>query len=128
MLQKCSRKSLWPEDPSDSEQWRRQWRDAFTLKHREQITTAKEMASRLAELARGIRSAIQNVLAVESENGPMTQIMGDFKKSLVHDLDPEQFADTYAQTITYGLLSARIPDPSKNTLDDLHHICRPIRF
>ena len=112
-------KLIWPEDPSDSEQWRRQWRDAFTLKHREQITTAKEMASRLAELARGIRMAIQNVLAVESENGPMTQIMGDFKKSLVHDLDPEQFADTYAQTITYGLLSARITDPSKNTLDDL---------
>jgi predicted helicase len=112
-------KLVWPEDPSDSDQWRRQWRDAFTLKHREQITTAKEMASRLAEVARGIRSAIQNVLAVESENGPMTQIMGDFKKSLVHDLDPEQFADTYAQTITYGLLSARITDPSKNTLDDL---------
>ena len=112
-------KLVWPEDPSDSDQWRRQWRDAFTLKHREQITTAKEMASRLAELARGIRSAIQNVLAVESENGPMTQIMGDFKKSLVHDLDPEQFADTYAQTITYGLLSARITDPSKHTLDDL---------
>ena len=45
--------------------------------------------------------------------------MGDFKKSLVNDLTPEQFADTYAQTITYGLLSARITDPSKNTLDDL---------
>lgn len=112
-------KLVWPEDPSDSDQWRKQWRDAFALKHREQVTTAKEMASRLAELARGIRGAIQNVLAVESENGPMTQIMGDFKKSLVHDLDPEQFADTYAQTITYGLLSARITDPSKNTLDDL---------
>jgi len=112
-------KLVWPEDPSDSDQWRKQWRDAFTLKHREQVTTAKEMASRLAELARSIRGAIREVLAVESENGPLTKIMDAFRESLVHDLDPEQFADTYAQTITYGLLSARITDPRKNTLDDL---------
>ena len=112
-------KLIWPEDPSDSEQWRRQWRDAFTLKHREQVTTAKEMASRLAELARGIRGAIREVLAVESENGPITKMMDAFRESLVHDLDPERFADTYAQTITYGLLSARITDPSKNTIDDI---------
>ena len=112
-------KLVWPEDPSDSDQWRKQWRDAFALKHREQVTTAKEMASRLAELARGIRGAIREVLAVESENGPLTKIMDAFRESLVHDLEPEQFADTYAQTITYGLLSARITDPTKNTLDDL---------
>ena len=112
-------KLVWPEDPSDSEQWRKKWRDAFTLRHREQVTTAKEMASRLAELARGIRGAIREVLAVEAESGPLTKIMEAFRESLVHDLDPEQFADTYAQTITYGLLSARITDPTKNTLDDL---------
>ena len=112
-------KLVWPADPSDSDLWRKQWRDAFTLKHRQQVTTAKEMASRLAELARSIRGAIREVLTVESENGPLTKIMDAFRESLVHDLDPEQFADTYAQTITYGLLSARITDPSKNTLDDL---------
>ena len=44
-------KLVWPEDPSDSDQWRKQWRDAFTLRHREQVKTAKEMA--FAELARG---------------------------------------------------------------------------
>ncbi len=112
-------KLVWPENPSDPDQWRKQWRDAFTLRHREQITTAKEMASRLAEMARGIRGAIREVLAVEGESGPLTRIMDAFRESLVHDLDSEQFADTYAQTITYGLLSARITDPTKNTLDDL---------
>lgn len=112
-------KLIWPDDPTDSEKWRKDWREAFTQSHGARVSTAKEMASQLAQLARRIRGAIREVLAVESENGPMTQIMGDFKKSLVHDLDPEQFADTYAQTITYGLLSARITDPSKNTLDDL---------
>jgi len=36
----------------------------------------------------------------------------------VNDLDNDSFADMYAQTIAYGLLSARITDPSKKTVDD----------
>ncbi len=35
-----------------------------------------------------------------------------------HDLDADGFADMYAQTIAYGLLSARIADPHKKTVDD----------
>ena len=34
----------------------------------------------------------------------------DFKESLIHDLDEERFADMYAQTIVYGLFSARCMD------------------
>jgi predicted helicase len=44
--------------------------------------------------------------------------MKAFQESLVHDLDAERFADMYAQTISYGLLSSRIADPSKKTADD----------
>ena len=47
--------------------------------------------------------------------------MEGFKKALIHDLTEDQFADMYAQTIAYGLLSARIthPDPVKaETLPD----------
>ena len=36
----------------------------------------------------------------------------------MHDLDADGFADMYAQTIAYGLLSARIADPHKKTADD----------
>ena len=36
----------------------------------------------------------------------------------MHDLDADGFADMYAQTIAYGLLSARIADPHKKTVDD----------
>jgi predicted helicase len=43
---------------------------------------------------------------------------GAFQEALVHDLDAEGFADMYAQTIAYGLLSARIADPKKKTADD----------
>lgn len=112
-------KLVWPTDPIDTEKWREQWRAAFELKYKEVIATSKDMASRLAQLARGIRDSIQAILEIESEKGPLRQTMAAFKTALVDDLDEAGFADTYAQTITYGLLSARIADPTKNTLDDL---------
>ncbi len=40
--------------------------------------------------------------------------MKAFQTTLVHDLDADGFADMYAQTIAYGLLSARIADPTQD--------------
>ena len=51
-------------------------------------------------------------------SGPLTKLMKAFQEALVHDLDADGFADMYAQTIAYGLLSARIADPHKKTADD----------
>lgn len=48
----------------------------------------------------------------------MTTLLKAFQTTLVHDLDADSFADMYAQTIAYGLLSARIADPTKKTVDD----------
>ena len=73
---------------------------------------------RLAELARAIRDRITTALAIETEIGPLTKLMKAFQEALVHDLDADGFADMYAQTIAYGLLSARIADPKKKTTDD----------
>ncbi|MBX7132301.1 MAG: hypothetical protein K1X67_06450 [Fimbriimonadaceae bacterium] len=108
----------WPEDDTNIETWRKQWRAAFELRHREVVTTSKELSIRLAELARAIRDRIMTALAHETERGPLTKLMKAFQESLVHDLDAEGFADMYAQTIAYGLLSARIADPHKKTTDD----------
>ncbi|MBK8710264.1 MAG: N-6 DNA methylase, partial [Flavobacteriales bacterium] len=47
-------------------------------------------------------------MKVESEKGPLRRMHAAFKTALIHDLTPEGFADTYAQTITYGLLTAAI--------------------
>ena len=44
--------------------------------------------------------------------------MEAFKTALLDDLDADRFADMYAQTIAYGLLSARITDPAQRTADD----------
>src|SRR5208337_2754988 len=61
---------------------------------------------------------IKAALAIETEAGALTKLMKAFQEALVHDLDADGFADMYAQTIAYGLLSARIADPEKKTADD----------
>ena len=87
--------------------WRGKWSTAFTLRHREVISTSKALAMELAALATRIRQRVNKVLAIESEKGPMRQLYKAFRETLVHDLDEDRFADMYAQTITYGLFSAR---------------------
>ena len=47
--------------------------------------------------------------------------MKAFQEALIHDLDDDGFADMYAQTIAYGLLSARIADPAGH---DRRRLCR----
>ncbi|MEK6777312.1 MAG: type ISP restriction/modification enzyme, partial [bacterium] len=108
----------WPDDDADVEAWRKGWRGAFTLRHGEVVTTSKELSIRLAKLAGDIRDRIKSALAIETDRGPLTKLMKAFQTSLVHDLDADGFADMYAQTIAYGLLSARIADPHKKTVDD----------
>ncbi len=109
----------WPDDPDDLEDWRRIWREAFTLRHQEVINTSRDLAVSLAELARAIRDRIRTILKIETKDGPLTKIMKAFQEALVHDLDAEGFADMYAQTIAYGLLSARVENPQGKTADDL---------
>ena len=108
----------WPEEGGDLNQWRKSWSDVFKLGHNEVINTAKDLSTRLAELASSIRDRIKVALSIENDSGPLTILMNAFKSSLVNDLDNDSFSDMYAQTIAYGLLSARITDPSKKTVDD----------
>ena len=54
--------------------------------------------------------------------------MKAFQEALVHDLDADGFADMYAQTIAYGLLSARIADPTKKQPMISPRICARIHF
>jgi hypothetical protein len=105
----------WPADDGDAAQWRENWRAAFTLRYREVITTSKAMAVRLAHLARMIRDRITTTISIESSNGPLTQLMKAFRESLINELTIDEFADMYAQTIAYGLLSARITTPRSNS-------------
>ena len=92
----------------DSGAWRNTWRAAFTLRHREVITTSQELALELAALAKRIRGRIRSILRMEDGMGQMRKLMRAFQQGLIHDLDDEGFADMFAQTVTYGLFSIAV--------------------
>ncbi|MGE0430598.1 MAG: type ISP restriction/modification enzyme, partial [Hydrogenophaga sp.] len=105
---KLHEKLTWPQDTTNLEKWRQQWAAAFELRPRQVITTAEELALRLAELAKRIRNRMLLVLPRESEKGELRKLLKGFQTALIHDLDEKAFADMYAQTITYGLFSAAV--------------------
>jgi len=105
-------KLRWPTNTKDIDAWRGGWSGAFTLRHKEAISTSKALAVRLADLATKIRKRANAVLRVESESGPFRKLYAAFRETLVHDLSEDDFADMYAQTISYGLLTARISSPA----------------
>lgn len=71
------------------------------------VGTPKELAARMAALARLIRDIIHRAFEDEDKGGSLHQQMEGFRKVLLHDLTEGQFADMYAQTICYGLFAAR---------------------
>ena len=109
---------VWPEN-LDHDVWREQWSSAFTISHGQVVRTAKELSVHLAKLARKIRERIIDALEIETEEGYITKLMKSFQEALVREIDHDSFADMVAQTITYGILSARITDPKQNENTDL---------
>ena len=99
-------KLRWPDDTHDLETWRESWSSAFVLRPREVIKTSKKLAVHMAAVATQIRNCANAVLAVETESGPLKTLQKAFREALIHDLDEDDFADMYAQTITYGLFAA----------------------
>jgi hypothetical protein len=103
-------KLRWPAHTStkaEQDAWRSQWAGAFSLKYRQVINDSKTLALCLAQLAKRIRSRVNAVLALESDKGHLRQLHKAFKDNLIADLSEDGFADMFAQTITYGLFTAR---------------------
>lgn len=106
------RLSWQPEYETDHDAWRQNWRDAFTLRHREVISTSKELAAALADLAKKIRGRARSILRYEDGFGEVRKLQRAFQQALIHDLTDDDFADMYAQTVTYGLFSAAVSRPA----------------
>lgn len=101
-----------PGDTSDIENWRKEWSKAFSAVYHQQITDSQNLAKALAGMAQHTRDTIIETYNVETGLGYVHLLYQKFKESLVHDLDVTQFADMYAQTIAYGLFSAKCMDSS----------------
>ena len=71
------------------------------------VSSPKELAGRMANLAKLVRDTINRALSDEDKGATLHQQFEGFRKTLLHDLTPEAFADMYAQTIAYGLFAAR---------------------
>jgi len=71
------------------------------------VGTPKELAYRMARIAQIIKDTIIEAFKDEDKGGSLHEQLEAFRDVLLHSLKPEQFADMYAQTISYGLFSAR---------------------
>ena len=108
-------KSLkWPMNYVDHEKWQADWSSAFTTGYKQTIRDASTLTVQLAIEAQGIRNRILDILEVESPNGYVHLLYDKFKNTLIHDMTETQFADMYAQTVVYGLFSARCMDETQD--------------
>ena len=72
--------------------------------------TAESLAKELATRTRFLRDQVIKEELRETSNEGAKRILGfyeAFQKHLIFNLKPDEFADLYAQTITYGLFAAR---------------------
>lgn len=72
-----------------------------------ELKSAKTLAQELAQKAQLLTPYIIEELN-NNETTEVDRIYEAFKKYLIPDLSKEDFADIYAQTITYGLFTARL--------------------
>jgi hypothetical protein len=70
----------------------------------------KDLARYLAPLAKFLRSEVE--LAVEDINSNLSLLANEWRDYLFPHADNHQFADAYAQTLTYALLLAKISGAS----------------
>ena len=81
------------------------------------IRSAKKLAEIMAAKAAIIKDELQIALK-EDEPGFRTALGGQFKSfkaNLLPALTPDEFADLYAETITYGMFAARFHDDDLST-------------
>ena len=80
----------------------------------EVIKSGKRLSEIMGAKARRIRSNINILLKLNAEDetraAEIAKVYQLMKNLLVHDLEPDKFADMYAQTLVYGLFVARYND------------------
>ena len=91
---------------------------SFCLYVGQTIKSAAKLSEMMAIKAKYLASIIKEALMSDEENDANSSLkeqMMAFRKNLIHDIGPKEFADIYAQTIAYGMFTARLHDP---TLED----------
>ncbi len=90
--------------------------EAFLAQTPESITSGLRLAQIMGGRARRLRDNIIEYLKNDTDkNKELLRIYQMMKELLVHDLEPDKFADMYAQTLVYGLFVARYNDSITQT-------------
>jgi len=77
-----------------------------------QIYTSKKLSELLAHKTHVLKGLIlEEINLVDNITTQTEELLDVFKKTLIHNITPEEFADMYAQTITFGLFVARVKNP-----------------
>lgn len=87
----------------------------FTTHVGQTIRSAPKLAKMMAGKARLLAAVIEKALTSDEEghaDSTLRDQMEAFKAILIHDIEPKEFADIYAQTIAYGMFAARLHDPT----------------
>ncbi len=80
------------------------------------IKSSEKLAKMMAQKARMMENIILNAVTEDGdEYNSLKAQFNSFKKILIHDLNEKTFSDIYAQTIAYGLFTARLHDKSMDT-------------
>ncbi len=72
------------------------------------INNYYDLAGQMAVHTKSVKYSIEEALKLEDKTGELTQLKVLFQDLLLPDLDNHTFADMYAQTIAYGLFTARV--------------------
>ncbi len=89
------------------------------------IATPKDLAILLSRRARLLAGAALADLGVDDES-PVDFAYAQFKAELLTDIDKAEFADVYAETLTYGLFAARCLSDDKFTVASADRALREI--
>jgi hypothetical protein len=91
--------------------------EAFIKQEALTVSTAKDLAQRMAGMTRIVRDLIIRTFehegvgegsALPKERGWLHNWLAAFREVLLPDLDEKQFADMFAQTLAYGLFAAKV--------------------
>ncbi len=84
----------------------------LVTKGRQRITSSAALARQMAGKAHLLAEVVAKTIALDGEDSDseMATQLRAFRDVLIHDLKAEEFADIYAQTIVYGMFTARLYD------------------
>jgi predicted helicase len=77
------------------------------------IKSPKKLAEMMAGKARLLENILEKAITSDEnsqENTTLKDQYESFRQILIHDLQPKEFADIYAQTLAYGMFAARLHD------------------